>query len=115
MSNFSEYNIDSGSALYKFLEDSGLLIEKTYQTESTQNIIYLPDKTTFNWKKADHVIRVNCKEDKKELIEKGTKLSSIDNGGGDSTRPYSFWIYHMSDLIDVIYVLKRIQSIQGEV
>ncbi len=110
MRGFNEYKIDLGSGLKTFLKYSGIKIESVTALEGPDNIIKLPDLTTFNWKARDGVVRVNCKEPAKSVIEQKTNLSHIDNGSGDPTRPYSFIIERFSDLIDVIYALKTIKG-----
>ena len=107
MSIFSEFNIDSGVGLKRFIESSGLIVEHTYQLDKNSNCIFLPDKSSFNWKDSLEKIRFNCKEEAKDLIEKNTELLSFDNSKSDKTRPYSFWIENLSELIDVISILKK--------
>ena len=106
---FNKYGVVSGGGLKTFLDACGLVTQGT-ALETSQNVIKLQNLTTFNWKSRNRQIRVNCKESVMLSIEKGTKLRHILNGKGDPTREYSFLIDDFSDLIDVIYVLKNIQS-----
>ena len=110
MNAFQEYNIDSGAGLRSFLEQAGLLIEASSALDSSENVIKLHDLTAFNWKSKDGIVRVNCKENAMIVIESKTGLKHIDNGSGDSTRPFSFIIKTFSELIDVIYALKTIED-----
>ncbi len=110
MSIFSNYNLDSGNGLKDFLEASGLIIKGSSGLEGSQNIIKLNDLTSFNWKSSENAIRVNCKEHAMNCIEAKTDLQHFDNGSGDPTRPYSFFIRSLANLIDVIYILKRIDG-----
>lgn len=107
---FSRFNIDNGDGLLDFLEYSGLRIENASGLGGPGNVIKLPDLTTFNWKSKDGVVRVNCKDKAMNVIEQKTDLKHIDNGPGDPTRPYSFIIDNLSDLIDVIFSLKTIEG-----
>lgn len=110
MDLYSIYNIDNGVGLKTFLEASGLLVEKYSGINGSQNCIFLPDLTSFNWKGQDHYVRINCKENAKNVIEAKTGLSHIDNGPGDPTRPFSFIIEVFPDLIDAVYALKTIDG-----
>lgn len=110
MDSYSKYAIDSGVGLKEFLERSGIRIAGCSGVEGAQNIIELPDLTCFNWKVRDRIVRVNCKENAMYIVEQKTNLKHVDNGVGDSTRPYSFLISSFSDLIDVVYALKQIEG-----
>jgi len=110
MDAFKRYGIDSGEGLLSFVIDSGLAVQNATGIEGSQNVIYLPDLTTFNWKSTDRIVRINCKEPAKNIIESVSKLNHIENGSGDPTRPYSFTISSFSDLIDVIFALKTIET-----
>ena len=110
MDYFNKYKIDSGLGLKEFIEASGLYIRNCSGIEGSQNIIYLPDMTTFNWKNANRIVRINCKESAVRVIESKTELVHRDNVKGDPTRPYSFVIDSLSDLIDAIYALKTISG-----
>ncbi len=112
MDFFSKYSIDSGEGLRTFLEASGLNIVGASAIEGSENVIKLPDLTTFNWKSRDRIVRVNCKERAMNVIEAKTGLKHIDNGAGDPTRPYSFIIETFSDLIDTIYSLKTVEMVR---
>ncbi|MCR5602960.1 MAG: hypothetical protein K6G27_04570 [Lachnospiraceae bacterium] len=110
MNAYIEYKIDSGIGLRTFLEQSGISVESVTAIDSAENVIKLPDLTTFNWKSKDGIVRVNCKENSMKVIEAKTGLRHIDNGAGDPTRPYSFIIDEFSDFLDVIYALKQIEG-----
>lgn len=62
---------------------SGLIIEGQSGMDGGNNVIRLPDKTTFKWKSRDGVVRVNCKEHAMKLIEGNTKLHHFENGYAD--------------------------------
>ena len=102
--------ISSGRTLYAFLCGTGLLISKVTAIDSSENCIYLPDKTSFNWKAANGCIRVNCKEDAKSLIEQYTGKKMFDNGAGDKTRHFSLLIDSEDDLLNVVKALKSIEG-----
>lgn len=108
MNTIVKRGIQSGEELYAFLIDAGVCVSSTTALEGSENVIKLPDLTTFNWKKRDNIIRVNCKTEAMNVIEAKTGLKHFDNGSGDPTRPYSFLVESFSDLIDVIYALKTI-------
>lgn len=78
--------------------------------DGSDNILYLPDSNTLNWKSAKKQVRINCKVDVKGTIEANTKLKSIENGSDAKTRPYSFLISDFSNLIDAVDALKRIDG-----
>ena len=109
MSTFGKYGIDSGDGLFGFLSDAGIAIDHTTGIESSENIIYLPDKSTFNWKSANGVVRLNTREAAMYVVEQKTNLKHIPNGKGDPTRPFSFVIETFSDFLDVVYALKTMQ------
>ncbi|MCR4650623.1 MAG: hypothetical protein K5662_02595 [Lachnospiraceae bacterium] len=105
---FEKYNIDSGIGLKRFLEDAGLQIERVSGIEGSQNVIHIKGFTTFNWKSREKLVRINCKEPTKNLIESKTDLKHFDNGKGDfKTHPFSFFVDTLSDLVDVVYILKK--------
>lgn len=110
MDLFNIYNIDNGVGLKAFLEASGLLVEKYSGINGSQNCIFLPDLTSFNWKGRDRIVRINCKENAKNVIESKSGLTHFDNGPGDPPRPFSFIVESFSDLIDAIYALKTIDG-----
>ena len=56
----------------------------------TNNCIYLPDKTSFNWKGNNTEVRINCKEDAKRIIETNTDFKMFGNRKADSTRDVAF-------------------------
>ena len=101
---------DSGRGLLQFLEDWGLKIDHTTGIDGSDNVIYLPDKTTFNWKGRNEQVRINCKEHAKNVIEADTGFAHIDNGAGDPTRPYSFIFSECRDLIKAVKALKTINE-----
>ena len=107
--DYSKYE-DSGRGLLQFLEDSGLKIDHTTGIDGSDNVIYLPDKTTFNWKGRNEQVRINCKEHAKNVIEADTGFAHIDNGAGDPTRPYSFIFSELRDLIKAVEALKTINQ-----
>ena len=111
---FNKYGIDSGLGLKEFMEAAGLHIRNFTGIEGSQNIIYLPDKTSFNWKSADRIVRINCKKDAVRVIESKTELIHRDNVKGDPTRPFSFIVDSLSDLNDAIYALKTIPGNKAE-
>lgn len=102
--------IISSRTLYAFLCGAGLLISKVTAIDSSDNCIYLPDKTSFNWKEANRCVRVNCKEEAKVLIEQYTGQKMFDNGPGDRTRPFSLLIESEEVLVKVIKALKSIEG-----
>lgn len=104
---FSFFGIDSGNGLKKLLDDSGLVTEGV-ALETSENVIRLPEYITLNWKSRNRQIRVNCKENEMLKIEQYTDLKHFLNGKGDPTHPYSFLVDSFPDLIDMIYVLRRI-------
>ncbi len=106
---FSQNNLDSGSKIKDFLERKGFLIKGYNALESSQNYIILPDTTSFNWKKKNSQIRVNCKKEAMNIIEYNTKLKHIDNGVGDPTREYSFLLDNYADFITVLKALEKIE------
>jgi len=106
MTDFEEYGLDSGNGLYNFL-DKLLNVKDVSGIESSQNVIHLPEYTTANWKAEKGQVRINCKLNIKEIIEKGTGLEAIANGPGDKTRPYSFLLNNMAELVDVVATLRK--------
>lgn len=106
---FEKYSINSGVGLKQFLEDAGLQIEGTSGIEGSQNVIRVRGYTSLNWKANEDAVRINCKEETMKTIESKTDLKHFDNGPGDPTHPYSFFVYSLSDLVDVLYILKRIK------
>ena len=110
MTSFNKYNINSGNGLQEFIMASGLKIKTSSGLEGVNNSIKLPDITAFNWKIEENAVRVNCKENAMKVIEKYTELKHFDNGKGDPSRPYSFFVYSFSDLVDVVYALKTIEG-----
>ena len=110
MTAFNRYNIDWGEGLKSFVEASGLIIKGSSGLKGSQNIITIPDYTSFNWKTNENAVRINCKENAMHVIERYTALRHFDNGEGDPTRPFSFFARTFSDLIDAIYALKSIEG-----
>ena len=102
--------INSGESLLIYLKESGLKIDHWSGIPGTQNCIYLPDKSSFNWKKADGIVRVNTKEHAKQMIEAHTGLEMQRNGTSDSVRDFSLLIHTEADLIKVIDALKLIEG-----
>ncbi len=102
--------INSGESLMIYLKELGLSIVNWSGIPGPQNCIYLPDYTSFNWKKRDGIVRVNCKEQAKQVIETYTGKTMEHNGSGDTTREYSLLIDNETDLIDVITALKQIDG-----
>lgn len=109
MTDYSKYD-DSGRGLLQFLQDSGLNVDHTTGIDGSDNVIYLTDKTTFNWKGRNEQVRINCKEHAMNVIEMNTDLRHIDNGKGDPTRPYSFIFSDLRDLIKAVDALKTIDE-----
>lgn len=107
MSVFSDFKIDSGTGLYNFIRASGLEIKSKTGLDGTQNTIIITDLTSFNWKTSEDCIRVNCKKEAMQSIELKTELRHFDNGKGDPTRPYSFYVRSLDEFIDIIYILKH--------
>lgn len=107
---YKNYGINNGEGLKHFLIASGLLIKNSSGLEGSQNVIILPDFTSFNWKENQGAVRVNCKENAVNVIERYTSLEHFDNKKSDRTRPYSFFVRNMSDLINVIYALKTVEG-----
>lgn len=101
--------IDSGKTLKDYLEKMGLYISNVSGIEGSQNCIYLPDKTSFNWKSRTGV-RVNCKNEAKILIEQNTRFNVVDNYSSDSTREFSIVIDNEEDLEAVVEALKLIDG-----
>ena len=77
---------------------------------SAQNCIYLPDRTSFNWKSRDGVVRVNCQKQARDAIESGTDLRMMPNGAGDPTRPYSLLLGNQRELDAVIETRRGIEG-----
>ena len=90
--------IASGRELVKYLEDRGLRIEHTNAIDTPQNCIYLSNRTSFNWKSKNRIVRLNCKEEVNDTIERNTDLRAVSNGVGDTIRSWSFIIDNLNDL-----------------
>ena len=71
--NITEY-VRSAWSLAAHISKSGLIIAGQSGMDGGNNVIRLPDKTTFKWKSRDGVVRVNCKEHAMKLIEGNTQL-----------------------------------------
>ncbi len=110
MEAFSRYDIDNGEGLRIFIIASGLKEKGSSGLEGANNVIRIPDLTSFNWKANEDAVRINCKENAMHVIERYTSLKHFDNGDGDPPRPYSFYARTLSDLMDVIYALKTIEG-----
>lgn len=108
MNDFEFININNGIQLYEFLNKS-LFINHTISLNTSNNVIYLNDGTTLNWKSNNNQIRINCKENAKTIIEQNTNLKHIGNGKGDNVHPYSFLLNTLPDLIDAIASLRKIE------
>lgn len=108
--SFEAAGVDSGTGIIRYLEGRGLLVVRRYAPTTPNNIIGIPDLTTFNWKSDAEQIRVNCKEDAMHVIEANTKLKHIDNGPADPPRPYSFLLDDFSQLEEVVSALLTIEK-----
>lgn len=106
----NDITINSGETLLAYLKHNRLNIEKVSGITGSDNCIYLPDLTSFNWKSRNGQVRVNCKENVKNIIEQRTGLKLIKNGKGDSTREHSLLIDNPNDLVRVIEALKTISG-----
>lgn len=104
--------IDSGASLLEYLSRKGLRIDHFSGIEGSQNYIILPDKTSFNWKSRQRIVRVNCKENAKDVIEARTNYQLIENGKGDPTRRYSLLI-DVDNLAELDAVIEALKSIEG--
>lgn len=102
--------VRSAQDLLAHLKRKGLVIEKTSGMEGADNCIYLPDKTSFNWKSRKGQVRVNCKTNAKLVIEQKTSFIMIANGVGDTIRPYSLLLESEVDLDAVIEALRYIEG-----
>lgn len=102
--------INSGDTLLRYLNYHKINIVKCTALESANNCIYLPDKTSFNWKARNGEVRINCKEETKNIIEQKSELHMIKNGVGDSVRDYSILLDDVKDLEIVIKILKTIEG-----
>ena len=109
MSEFVDFNIGSGVQLKHFIEACGIDVKRSSEIENSNNCIYIDNYASFNWKGrvGSEKIRFNCKEEDKDLIERNTCLKGFDNSRSDKTHPWSFLIDNMSDMIDVLYILKN--------
>lgn len=101
--------IDSGVSLKTYLEKCGLYISNVSGIESNQNCMFLPDKTSFNWKSRSGV-RVNCKNKAKTVVEQITGLIFEENYTSDITREFSLVIDNEDDLMSVIEALKTMEG-----
>lgn len=99
--------VNSGVKLKNYLEKNGLTVEKSSRIETADNVIYVCNYVTFNWKKRKGQVRINCKEPEKIIIEQKTGLKAILNGKGDPTHDYSFLVDDLASLDRVIGVLKN--------
>ncbi len=106
--NISEY-IRSPWSMLTHIQKSGLVVEKKIGMSNSDNSVRLPDKTTFNWKNRNRVVRVNCKEPTMRVIEDSTGLRHVLNGTGDPARPYSFLISTYSGFESCLTALKKIE------
>lgn len=102
--------INCGEALYIYLKENSLIIDHCSGIPGSENCIYLPDKTSFNWKTNAGIVRINCKESTKETIEYITDYKFEQNGKGDKTRPYSLLVDNEADLLNVVNALKEIEG-----
>lgn len=99
--------INCGESLLIYLKTKKMNIDSVSGIPGPNNCIYLPDKTSFNWKSQSGEVRVNCKQDVKTIIETQTGLKMIRNGVGDSTREYSLLVANQYDLDKVLEALRR--------
>lgn len=106
----SSVEINSGASLLSYLQGKGLYIDHVSGIQGSQNCIFLPDKTSFNWKSRPKAVRVNCKLEAKNVIKFRTGLDSFSNSAGDPTRPYSLMLDNQKDLDAVIEALKTIEG-----
>lgn len=104
--DFEKNGITDGESLYSFLEEAGINDMKKTSINTGNNVIRLPHYITMNWKKDK--IRVNCKISEMEWIEAKTGFKHFDNGSGDPTHPYSFFINSFEELNIVINAIKQI-------
>lgn len=102
--------IGSGVSLLKYLVMRDLNVVSWSGLYSAQNCIYLPDRTSFNWKSRDGVVRVNCQKQARDAIESGTDLHMMSNGAGDPTRPYSLLLGNQRELDAVIETRRGIEG-----
>ncbi len=102
--------IGSGVSLLKYLVMRDLNVVSWSGLYSAQNCIYLPDRTSFNWKSRDGVVRVNCQKQARDAIESGTDLRMMPNGAGDPTRPYSLLLGNQRELDAVIETRRGIEG-----
>jgi hypothetical protein len=102
--------IGSGASLLKYLVMKNLNIVKWSGLYGDQNCIYLPDHTSFNWKSEEGIVRVNCNEEAKDVIESTIGLAMGPNGKGDPTRPFSLLLDNQKDLDAVIEALETIDG-----
>ena len=98
--------IASGRELAEYLENMGLRIEHTNAIDTSQNCIYLANRTSLNWKSKDRIVRLNCKDDVKDVIERTTELRAIPNGVGDKIRSWSFIIGNLDDMNSAIKAIQ---------
>ena len=102
--------IDSGVSLLKYLAMRDLNVVSWSGLYSAQNCIFLPDRTSFNWKSRDGVVRVNCQKQARDAIESGTDLHMMPNGAGDPKRPYSLLLGNQRELDAVIEALRAVKE-----
>lgn len=100
----------SAQDLLAYLTEKGLVIDHTSGMDGRQNCIYLPDKTSFNWKAAKSQVRINCRTAAKLVIEQKTPFTMMCNGKGDTVRDYSLLLDNQADLDAVIDALKSIEG-----
>lgn len=60
-------SINCGEALLIYLKKKKMNIVNESGIPGPNNCIYLPDKTAFNWKGKNAEVRINCKEDAKDI------------------------------------------------
>lgn len=102
--------INSGESLLIYLKMKKMCIDNVSRITGARNCIFLPDKTSFNWKNRNGEVRVNCKEQAKSIIEAQTGFKMIKNGDGDSVRGYSLLIDNQCELDKVLEALSLIEN-----
>lgn len=99
--------INCGEALLIYLKTKKVKIDNVNGIPGPDNCIYLSGSTTINWKSRDGKVRINCKEQVKEIIESKTQLTMFKNGVGDPAREYSLLVDNQADLDSVIEAIKH--------
>lgn len=108
--------INSGESLLIYLKEKKMCIGNVSGIAGSSNCIFLPDKTSFNWKSRNGEVRVNCKEHAKSIIEAETGLKMLKNGDGDSVRDYSLLInnqYELDKVLEALSLIENNSDLQG--